>query len=163
MSDSDIKGLKKVLARQAKHDEKNLQRARQDLAKVEKAYNKSKKDTAKARDELQKTLKQQATTSKDLESAHKKQTKAAETLRKVEDTYQEKRHHESLRFQDVEKVQEQMSESYRVKAANDQDRERQKASAYISMRRQQVAEENSNSDRGPVTSFAPPADNGVQS
>lgn len=35
------KALEKVMAREAKADELNLQRARKDLAKVEKAYNSS--------------------------------------------------------------------------------------------------------------------------
>ncbi|KAK7695552.1 hypothetical protein QCA50_000188 [Cerrena zonata] len=154
-SSSVHKALEKVLAREAKMDEKNLMRAMKDLAKVEKAYQSSLKDTTKARKGLEKVMKQQHKTSKALESAQKHYDKAQEALVKTDDTYEEKRHHETLRFHDIESAQIQLTESYQAKISNDEERDRERASAYITTRRQQVAEEAARDDSGPVTAFAP--------
>ncbi|KAI0796521.1 hypothetical protein C8Q75DRAFT_802216 [Abortiporus biennis] len=127
MSSSSMKSMKKLLEHEAHTDSKSLQRAMKEFQKAEKAHTKILQDVEKASKKLQVAVKEQLKTSKTLEKAQQKHTQAANELASAETSYKEKSESEASMFADIEQLQASLTDVYRARLHNDEDRERRLA------------------------------------
>ncbi|KAI0637908.1 hypothetical protein C8Q77DRAFT_397473 [Trametes polyzona] len=119
----EIRQVEKMIAKEAREDQKNLDHTIEDLSSAEKAHNKSIKVADKAQHALDKAVEKEHKAAKALNRAAHNHDSAISSEQNAEKTLQIKQQHEARLEQDLEQKRRHLDELQQRKAHNDQVRE----------------------------------------
>ncbi|KAI9001299.1 hypothetical protein BD414DRAFT_474239 [Trametes punicea] len=119
----EIRQVEKIIAKEAREDQKNLDHTIKDLSSAEKAHNKSVKAADKAQHQLEKAVKKEHKAAEALNRAAHNHDAAVAGEQTAEKTVQIKKQHEVRLERDLEQKRHQLDEMQQRKAHNDQIRE----------------------------------------
>lgn len=121
--DPQVKSIEKIIAKEEKQDEKNLQHAIKDLKAGEKAETKAHKMADKAQHDLDKIKRKEHDAAKAVNKTKAEHEKALAEVDKVQKNIQVKHQREGQLEEDVRRKQTLVSELQQKKEQNDQVRE----------------------------------------
>ncbi|RPD62711.1 hypothetical protein L226DRAFT_532299 [Lentinus tigrinus ALCF2SS1-7] len=119
----EVREVEKIVAKEARSDQKNLDHATNDLAQADKTHSKSIKSAEKAANALDKAVANEHKAAKALNNAVHKHEAAIENERNAEKTVQIKNQHQDRLAQDLEQRKLHHESLRQSKEHNDQVRE----------------------------------------
>ncbi|KAI9001325.1 hypothetical protein BD414DRAFT_511877 [Trametes punicea] len=130
ISDREAKKLEKLMAKEAKAEEKHIQHALKDVQKAEKAVKKCLKAIGKAEKEKEKAVKKEHSTMKALIKAKHQQADVLEKETKLEGSLASKRERESEAERQVEQLHEDLENLQVTITGNARERESRLADVF---------------------------------
>ncbi|KAH9942034.1 hypothetical protein B0H21DRAFT_527285 [Amylocystis lapponica] len=142
-ADPEIRQFEKIIANEAKADQRNMDHAIKDFTTSEKSHNKSIKEADKAEHTIEKSIKKEHSTAQALNKAEHKHDAALADQKNARKSLEIKRKHEAQLDADVQQRRGTLEQLQQRKEANDQSRE-----AKLAQIHQQAADRRASLDNG---------------